>query len=246
MIKPFCASVSVHLRTYLSEAVVRLPWVYAWEVLRSMSGEQWGLLPEASRNHSPTHVSTHFCMCAHNEHPPAGTCTSRSCTDTGLGSTSMEMHVHMYRNIASPGCMLACYSWKPAPTHRPCAPRYVHMHSYTHAQCVYMHLRACMHTIICVPRAKDTYSCVLITRHAHMYPSSLLQGKALHPLPLGLNTMPCRPESHQEPQAEVGCHRWERQLCVPPRPASPTSVTVCPGEVLPTWAWRCVWGCSLQ
>ena len=69
-----------------------------------------------------------------------------------------------------------------------------------------MHLHACMHTIICVPHAKDTYSCILITRHAHMYPSSLLQGKPLHPLPLRLNTMPCRSESHREPQAEGGRH----------------------------------------
>ena len=86
---------------------------------------------------------------------------------------------------------------------------------YTHAHCIYMHLHACMHTIICVPCAKDTYSCVLITRHTHMYPSSLLQGKPLHPLPLRLNTMPCRSESHREPQAEGGRRPWECQLCVP-------------------------------
>ena len=84
---------------------MRLPQVRAWKVLRSTSGEQGGLLAEASRNHSPTCVPTHLRICAHAEHHPQA-----AASDPGLGSTYVEMRVHMYTDIASPGCMLADYS----------------------------------------------------------------------------------------------------------------------------------------
>lgn len=222
-----------------------MTWVNTEKVLRRMSGRQWHFANESHQfhTHANTLTSTHGLPVITSLHAPIlptpaptpawaahtwwclFTCT-QACKSRPVCVIFASQHSHVM-------CMWTCT----ACTHMSCV-----VHTCPHAHRCPEH-----HTYMSTSIRLSMYTVCMWSPYIHVYhylcplcthvPMSAIpfslppsQGQLLHPLPLRLHAMPCRSESHQEPQEEGGHHSLKMSpVCIPGLASSPL-VTFCPGE----------------